>query len=37
MKAWFELIVHIKATYSIYNEDTYNFDETGFMMGKISA
>ena len=27
----------MKATYSIYDEDTFNFDETGFIMGKISA
>jgi len=25
-----------KAKYSILNEDTYNFDETGFMMGIIT-
>ena len=36
-RAWFELISRIKATYSIYNEDTYNFDKTGFMIGMISA
>ena len=35
--AWFELVLRRKATYGIYDEDTYNFDETGFMMGKISA
>ena len=25
-----------KAKYGILNEDTYNFDETGFMMGIIT-
>ena len=37
IEAWFELIARTKATYGICNEDTYNFDETGFIMGKISA
>lgn len=27
----------MKAKYGIYDEDTYNFNETGFQMGKISA
>ena len=34
---WFDLVARTKATYGICDEDTYNFDETGFMMGKISA
>lgn len=34
---WFDLVRRIKATYGIVNEDTYNFDETGFLMGKISS
>ena len=37
IRAWFDLIARTKATYGICDEDTYNFDETGFMMGKISA
>ena len=37
IKAWFELVARTKATYGISDDDTYNFDETGFMMGKISA
>lgn len=27
----------IKATYGIVNKDTYNFDETGFLIDKISS
>jgi len=27
----------MKAKYSIADEDTWNFDESGFMMGKISS
>ena len=35
--AWFDLVARTKATYGICNEDTYNFDETGFLFGKISS
>ena len=31
--AWFKLIGEIKAKYGVYNDDVYNFDETGFQMG----
>jgi hypothetical protein len=34
---WFELVRNIKAKYGILDEDSYNFDETGFMMGVIST
>ena len=34
---WFSLIQSIKKKYGIQDEDTYNFDETGFMMGQIKA
>ena len=34
---WFELLHRTKARYGIVNEDTYNFNETGFIMGMISA
>ena len=34
---WFELVANTKAKYGITEEDTYNFDETGFMMGVIST
>ena len=27
---WFDLVRSVKATYGILDEDTYNFDETGF-------
>jgi hypothetical protein len=34
---WFELIQRTKLAYGICEEDIWNFDETGFMMGKISS
>jgi hypothetical protein len=34
---WFEVVRNVKAKYGIVDEDTYNFDETGFMMGIIFA
>jgi hypothetical protein len=27
---WFNLVRNVKAKYGILDEDTYNFDETGF-------
>jgi hypothetical protein len=36
LQGWFGLVANIKAKYGIQDEDTYNFDETGFMMGQIS-
>jgi hypothetical protein len=27
---WFDLVRNVKAKYRILDEDTYNFDETGF-------
>ena len=30
---WFDLVQSVKAKYGILDEDTYNFDETGFTMG----
>jgi hypothetical protein len=35
IKGWFELVQNTKAKYGIVDEDIYNFDETGFIMGKI--
>jgi len=32
---WFEALLNTKKKYGILDEDTYNFDETGFMMGRI--
>ena len=34
---WFNLVRNTKAKYGILDDDTYNFDETGFMMGIIFA
>ena len=34
---WFSLVQSVKEKYGIMDEDTYNFDETGFLMGKIRA
>ena len=34
---WFRLVENTKAKYGILDEDTYNFDESGFMMGAIST
>jgi len=33
--AWFERVQHMQAIYGILDEDTYNFNEAGFMIGKI--
>ena len=35
--AWFALVQNIMAKYGIPDDDVYNFDETGFMMGIIFA
>ena len=32
---WFALVRNVKAKYSILDDDTYNFDETRFIMGII--
>jgi hypothetical protein len=37
INAWFELVRNVLAKYGIYEEDIWNFDETGFMMGVISS
>jgi hypothetical protein len=34
---WFALVRNTKAKYGIVDDDIYNFDETGFMMGIICA
>ena len=34
---WFALVRNVKAKYGIVDNDIYNFDETGFMMGIIFA
>ena len=37
IQPWFTLVQSIKAKYGIADEDTYNFDESGFLMGKITS
>ena len=37
IKRWFELVEETKAKYGICDEDVYNFNEAGFMMGKITT
>ncbi|KAF7566808.1 hypothetical protein PtrM4_151280 [Pyrenophora tritici-repentis] len=37
IRPWFSLVQSVKAKYGILDEDTWNFDESGFMMGKISS
>jgi hypothetical protein len=37
IKRWFELVRNTIAKYGISDDDIYNFDETGFMMGIIST
>jgi hypothetical protein len=37
IRGWFELVRNTIAKYQICNEDIYNFDETGFMIGVIST
>ena len=37
IRDWFALVRNVKAKYGIVDNDIYNFDETGFMMGIIFA
>jgi len=37
IKRWFKLIEETKAEQGICDEDVYNFDEAGFIMGKITT
>lgn len=37
IRQWFELVRNTRAKYGILDDDVYNFDETGFMMGVIST
>ena len=37
VQSWFRLVENTKAKYGILDDDTYNFDESGFMMGVIST
>ena len=36
ISAWFERVQRFKEEHRILDEDTYNFDEVGFAMGKLS-
>ncbi|KAK7928782.1 hypothetical protein PG985_005780 [Apiospora marii] len=36
-RAWFTLVRNTSSKYGIQEEDIYNFDETGFLMGQISS
>jgi hypothetical protein len=37
IRGWFCLVENIKAKYGVLDDGTYNFDETGFIMGQISS
>jgi len=37
IREWFALIYNVKVKYGILNNDLYNFNETGFIMGIIIA
>ena len=37
IRPWFERVLATKQKYGILDEDTYNFDETGFAMGLITG
>jgi hypothetical protein len=36
-RAWFSLVRNTVTKYGVHEEDIYNFDETGFVMGQISS
>jgi hypothetical protein len=37
IRAWFKLVEDTRVAYGIADQDTFNFDETGFMMGVAST
>jgi hypothetical protein len=37
IKPWFERVLEVQQKYSIVDEDTYNFDKTGFAIGLITG
>jgi hypothetical protein len=37
IQAWFELVRNTKAKYGITDDDIYNFDEIGFIIGLITT
>jgi hypothetical protein len=36
ISAWFKLVEETKAKYGVYDDDVYNFNESGFQIGVIS-
>jgi hypothetical protein len=37
IQPWFKLVQSVKAKYGIHDNDTWNFDKTGFLIGKITS
>jgi hypothetical protein len=37
IRSWFELVEETKTKYGICDKDVYNFNEAGFMIGKITT
>ena len=37
IQGWFDLVRNVITKYGIHEDDIWNFDETGFMMGQISS
>ena len=37
IKPWFTLVQNMKAKYGIVDDDMYNFNESSFLIGKISS
>jgi hypothetical protein len=37
IRGWFELVEQTKAKYGICDKDVYNFNEAGFIIGKIKT
>jgi hypothetical protein len=37
IRSWFELVEQTKLKYGILDEDVFNFDEAGFMIGKLTT
>ena len=33
IQAWFDLVANMKAKYGVQDDDMYNFDKTGFIIG----
>jgi hypothetical protein len=37
IRSWFELVEQTKLKYGILDKDVYNFNEAGFIIGKITT